>query len=157
MREFDPDTDLAIQRFIKAAPKTVWRCWAEADLFKQWFCPAPVEVVETEQDLRAGGRSYTLMKLPDGTLMPSEGSFLFVDQPNRLIFGDALLPGFRPAQTPFMVADITLTAQDGGTIYAAHVMHPTAAQREEHSAMGFETGWGVALDQLATLAERLEV
>ena len=152
---FDPATDLEIEVFIKAPPETVWRCWEDPALFRQWFCPAPVEVVETDHDMRAGGRCYTVMKLPDGTLMPGDGSFLLVDKPNRLVFGDAMLPGFRPVAAPFMVADIRLIAQDGGTLYRAHVMHTGPETRDQHAAMGFAEGWGTTLQQLRTLAEGL--
>ncbi|WP_417722235.1 SRPBCC family protein [Salipiger sp.] len=156
MSAFNPETDLKLERFIKARPETVWRCWEEPDLFRQWFCPKPVEVTEIDHDMRAGGRAYTVMKLPDGTLMPNDGSFLLVEKPNRLIFTDALLAGFRPVSSPFMVADIRYTAQDGGTLYTAHVMHPDAAKRDEHDKMGFQEGWGTVAGQLAELAESLE-
>ncbi len=36
----------------------------------------------------------------------------------------------------------------GGTSYSARVMHSNEAGRKQHEAMGFETGWGTALDQL---------
>jgi uncharacterized protein YndB with AHSA1/START domain len=153
---FNPDTDLKIERLINAAPETIWRCWAEPELFKQWFVPHPVEVTEVDNDLRPGGRAFNVMKLPDGTLMENDGCFLLVDRYSRLVFTDGVLSGFRPSPNPaFMTADIRLIPQDGGTLYAAHVMHSDSKKRDEHEKMGFFDGWGTTLEQLAALAQRL--
>lgn len=153
---FNPDTDLKIERLINAAPETIWRCWAEPELFKQWFVPHPVEVTEVDNDLRPGGRAFNVMKLADGTLMENDGCFLLADRYTRLVFTDGVLSGFRPSPNPaFMTADIRLIPQDGGTLYAAHVMHSDSKKRDEHEKMGFFDGWGTTLEQLAALAQRL--
>ena len=152
---FNPETDLQIERLIKAAPETIWRCWEEPELFKQWFTPPAVETVECDNDLRAGGRAFNVMKLPDGTLMENEGCFLLAERFERLVFTDGMRSGFRPAPDCFMVADVRLIPQEGGTLYHAHVMHRSAEQREQHEKMGFLEGWGITLDQLAELAQSL--
>ncbi|SIR56230.1 Activator of Hsp90 ATPase homolog 1-like protein [Aromatoleum tolulyticum] len=38
--------------------------------------------------------------------------------------------------------------QGGGTLYGARVVHGTPEDCRRHAAMGFEEGWGKALDQL---------
>lgn len=153
---FNPDTDLQIERLMKASPETIWRCWEEPELFKQWFTPRPVEVTEVENDLRAGGRAFNIMKLPDGTLIENDGCFLLAERHSRLVYSDGVLPGFRPSPNPaFMTADVRLIPQEGGTLYHAHVMHSDSAKRAEHEKMGFFDGWGTAFEQLAALAERL--
>lgn len=155
MPEFDPATDLEIERVIRAAPEAIWRCWAEPELFKQWFTPPGVEVIACENVLEPGGRAYCVMKLPDGSEMPGDGCFLFAEYPERLVYTDAMLAGFRPKGEAFMTVDVTLTPVDGGTRYHAHVMHPTAEQRAQHLQMGFEEGWGTTLEQLDRLAAEL--
>lgn len=156
MAEFNAETDLQIERLIGARPETIWRCWAEPDLFKQWFTPPTVEVTDCEHVLEPGGRSYTVMKLPDGTEMPMEGCFIAADFPKRLLYTDAMGPGFRPLESGFMTVEVTLTPKDGGTLYHAHVMHASAEQRSQHLEMGFEEGWGTTFGQLDELAQRLE-
>ena len=66
---------------------------------------------------------------------------------------DALLPGYRPSPNPFCTATLTLEPVAEGTRYTALVQHADAATREKHAAMGFEEGWGKALDQLVELME----
>lgn len=155
MTGFDPERDLRIERLMKAAPKAIWRCWEEPDLLRRWFTPPPVEVVELHHDLRPGGQACVVMKLPDGTLMPNDGSFLLVERHRRLVFTDALLAGFRPSGAGFMTADTRLEPKDGGTLYSAHVMHATPEARAEHEQMGFHDGWGTTFEQLDALAASL--
>ncbi|SHG86471.1 SRPBCC domain-containing protein [Marivita hallyeonensis] len=153
---FNADTDLKTERLMKAAPETIWRCWEEPELFKQWFVPPPVEVTEVENDLRPGGRAFNVMKLPDGTLMENDGCFLLAEPHSRLVFTDGCLTGFRPTPEPaFMTADVRLIPKDGGTLYSAAVMHSDAAKKAEHEKMGFHDGWGTTLRQLDELTARL--
>ncbi len=50
------------------------------------------------------------------------------------------------------MVDLRLTPLlDGGTGYTAHVMHQDAGGRQTHEDMGFQVGWGIALDQLVEL------
>lgn len=155
MADFDPERDLSIDRVIRATPEAIWRCWAEPDLFKRWFTPPPVKVVEVDNDLRPGGRAYTVMKLPDGTLIPSDGCFILADPNRRLVFTDALMRGFRPAPAPFFTADIQLAPVEAGTRYAVHVMHSDADSRKRHEEMGFHDGWNTTITQLQDLARTL--
>jgi uncharacterized protein YndB with AHSA1/START domain len=74
----------------------------------------------------------------------------------RLVFTDALEPGYRPAQNPFFTAIITLEEHAGGTKYTARALHKSDADREEHDGWDFYEGWGKCLDQLIALVARLK-
>ena len=152
---FDPDTDLAVVHRMQAPPEIVWRCWQDPALLRRWFVPPPAELLSAEIDLRPGGRFRTAMRLPDGSEPEGEGCVLVADPAARLVWTDTLAPGFRPMPGGFMVVDITLTAQDGGTLYRAHVMHPDATARAAHEKMGFAEGWGTTLEQLDALSASL--
>lgn len=156
MSHFDPERDLRIERLMTAAPRTIWRCWAEPELFKRWFVPPPVEVVEVDNDLRPGGRAFNVMKLPDGALMENEGSFLEAIPFERLTFTDATTAGFRPAASPFMTAICELIPQESGTLYRATVLHLDPAARKRHEDMGFHEGWGTTIAQLDALSAGLQ-
>lgn len=155
MTAFDSDRDLRIERLMSASPDTIWRCWAEPDLFKQWFVPPPVEVVDVDNDLRPGGRAFNVMKLPDGTLMENEGSFVEAIPHERLTFTDAMTAGFRPGAQPFMTAICELIPRDGGTLYRATVLHLDADAKRRHEEMGFHDGWGTTIAQLDELSSSL--
>jgi uncharacterized protein YndB with AHSA1/START domain len=71
----------------------------------------------------------------------------------KIVFTDALTPGYRPAENAFFTAVITFEAQGNGTKYTARAMHKDEATRQNHEEMGFHTGWGQSLDQLVALVK----
>ena len=157
---FDPKLDLQMQRDVPVPPADIWRAWTTPDLLMQWFCPQPWKVVDCAIDLRPGGVFRTVMQSPDGQNMPAEeGSYLLVEPERRLVWTNMLGPGFRPKPKPqdeqfgfFLVVDLRLEPlPNNGTRYCATVMHQDEAARQAHEAMGFEQGWGIALDQLVAL------
>lgn len=149
--------DLTISRLIDAPRELVWQAWTKPEHIKQWWAPKPVQVVECKIDLRPGGEFTTLMRDPDGNDYPGTGIFLEVHENERIVFTDALEPGYRPAKEPFMTAIITFEAQPGGkTRYTAVALHKDEADREKHEDMGFHDGWGTVLEQLAAFAESIE-
>jgi uncharacterized protein YndB with AHSA1/START domain len=89
------------------------------------------------------------MRSPDGQLFPNVGCYLEVVQEQRLVWTDALLPGYRPSPEPFFTA-IVLFESDGkgGTNYTAIAKHRDEDGRKKHEGMGFHEGWGQVYDQL---------
>jgi uncharacterized protein YndB with AHSA1/START domain len=50
---------------------------------------------------------------------------------------------------------ISLEAQGKGTKYTALVMHANKEDRTRHEKMGFQEGWGIALDQLVAMIKKM--
>ena len=151
--------DLVITRLIAASPDTLYRCWTEPALLKQWFVPHPWSVARAELDLRPGGGCTVVMRDPDGNEMPNPGVYLELIPNRRIVFTDAYGPGWVPAAKPFMTAIVSFDPEgpDGAqTRYTARARHWTQEAREQHIAMGFEQGWGICADQLAALAATLQ-
>ena len=147
------DLDLSIERIIPAPRAAVWNAWTTPALFEQWWAPAPVTTKVVAMELRPGGRFDTVMTMPDGQEMVGNGCFLAVDEQERIVFTDALTGGWRPSGEAFMTVAITLTDHADGTLYRGDLMHATAEACQQHKEMGFEQGWGAALDQLAALVK----
>ena len=106
-------------------------------------------------DLRPGGVFRTVMRGPEGQEVDSAGCYLEVSEHQRLVFTDALGPGYRPTGEPFMTAVVTMTPEGPGTRYRAVAKHATSDVRRKHEEMGFHEGWGTALDQLVDVAKTL--
>jgi uncharacterized protein YndB with AHSA1/START domain len=112
-------------------------------------------------DLRPGGIFRTVMQSPEGEKFPNLGCYLEVVENERLVWTDALEPGFRPTRrttdnaagggVSAFTAVITLATHGKGTRYTALAMHRSEAERKSHEEMGFHDGWGKALDQLVAL------
>ena len=153
--KLDPKLDLVLERVVDVPRELVWAAWTKPEHVKVWFCPAPWSVSECEIDLRPGGIFRTVMRSPEGNAFPNVGCYLEVVPNERLVFTDALLPGFRPAENPFFTAMITLEARGKGTRYVATALHRDEAGRKRHEEMGFHAGWNKALDQLIALAKKM--
>lgn len=148
----DPELDLVLERVVDVPRKLVWEAWTRVEHLKHWFVPAPWSLADAEIDVRPGGIFRTVMRSPEGEESPSTGCYLEVVDQERLVFTDALGPGFRPAASSFMTAIVTLDdAGPGRTRYRAHVLHKSPEDRKQHEEMGFADGWGKALDQLVAL------
>ncbi len=163
---FNNKLDLTFERIVDVPHDLVWRAWTEPELIKQWFCPLPWMTIEAEVDVRPGGIFRTVMQSPEGDKHPNMGCFLETVKNERIVWTNALLPGFRPAlphvpchdeeQTMFMFTAKVEIAPHGenGTRYRATVIHADEAGAKKHADMGFEGGWGTALDQLVAMVKR---
>jgi uncharacterized protein YndB with AHSA1/START domain len=144
----DPKLDLVLERVVDVPRELVWRAWTTPEHLLPWFCPKPWTTIDCEIDLRPGGIFRTVMRSPEGQEFPNVGCYLEVVPNERLIWTDALLPGYRPAMEPFMTAVLTLEPSGKGTRYVATAIHRDEAGRKKHEEMGFHEGWGTVVDQL---------
>lgn len=150
------ETELTISRLIKASPAVVWDAWSDPAKLAQWWIPAPIECRVETLDLRPGGAFVTKMREGGGDWQPHvDGCFLEAVPHQRLVFTTVLTGGWQPVE-PWLAltAILTFEPQDGGTLYAARVLHKTPEDSAKHDEMGFYEGWGTAIGQLARLVER---
>jgi uncharacterized protein YndB with AHSA1/START domain len=154
----DPKLDLVLEREIDVPPELVWKAWTTPELLKQWFTPKPFETADCEIDLRPGGAFRTVMRSPNGDEFENVGCYLEIVENEKLSWTSVLGPDFRPiAAEPGelqMTAVVELAPNgSGGTRYRALAIHSNDGDRKRHEEMGFEEGWGAALDQLVELAK----
>lgn len=151
----DPELDLVLERVIDVPPELVWAAWTTPEHLRKWFVPAPWTVADVEVDLRPGGQFRTVMRSPEGEETDVSGCYLEVVPNRRLVWTDALLPGFRPAPEPFFTAIVTMEPHGQGTRYVARALHRDGEGRRKHEEMGFHEGWGQVLDQLVELCKAM--
>lgn len=157
----DPKLDLVLERTIDVPRELVWKAWTTPEHLKQWFCPLPWQTVDCEIDLRPGGIFRTVMRSPDGEETPTTACYLEVVENEKLVWTDALGPGFRPAEKPndcfnnFFTAIILLEPHDKGTRYTVIALHSDEAGRNQHEEQGFHDGWGTALDQMVATIKKM--
>ena len=152
----DPKLDLVLERTVDVAPELVWEAWTKPEHVREWFAPKPWTITSCEIDLRPGGALRFTMRSPEGEEYPNVACYLEVVPKERLVWTDALLPGYRPSQEPFFTAVVTIEPADGGgTRYTAIAIHRDEENRRKHEEMGFHEGWGQVLDQLVEYARSL--
>jgi uncharacterized protein YndB with AHSA1/START domain len=150
----DPKLDLVLERVVDVPPDLVWMAWTQPEHVKRWLTPAPWTTVDCEIDLRPGGLFRFVMRSPEGEHFPNVGCFLEIVPKRKLVWTDALEAGFRPSRQAahlgfrFTAAVLLEPHGAGGTRYTAIAMHGSEEGRSKHDEMGFQDGWGKALDQL---------
>ncbi|RLQ86956.1 SRPBCC family protein [Notoacmeibacter ruber] len=147
---------LFIERTIDTSRDKLWRCWTDAALLKQWFCPKPWTVPDAELDIRPGGVFRTVMQGPNGERHDNPGQVLALRPLEQLITSDAFTGDWQPGEKPFLISVVTmLDAGNGMTHYRWEARHWSEEDQKSHEEMGFEAGWNASTDQLEALAKRL--
>ncbi len=148
--------ELRLDATLSAPRAAVWRCWTQAALLKEWYCPKPWRVSSADLDVRPGGRFNTVFAGPNGERVENAGSFLEAVPLEKLTFTDAYIEGFIPAETHFMTGYVELSDAPGD---ATHMIwgarHVNDDDTKKHLAMGFADGWKAAAGQLEELAKSL--
>ncbi len=151
----NPKLDLVLERVVDVPVSLVWAAWTQPEHLVHWFTPSPWTTVDAEIDLRPGGIFRTVMQSPEGEKFDNAGCYLEVVENERLVWTDALLPGYRPAPSPFFTGILDLEDLGDKTRYTATAMHQSEETRNQHAEMGFMDGWGSALDQLVAYVKGL--
>ena len=146
--DIDPGLDLVLERVVDVSPERVWQAWTRPEHLVHWFAPHPWKAEDVVVDLRPGGAFGLTMKGPTGESFPSMGCYLEVEPDRRLVWTDALGPGYRPNAESFFTSFVLLEPEGSGTRYTAIARHGDAAARAKHEEMGFHGGWSTCLDQL---------
>ena len=161
--QIDPRLDLVLERVIDVPRELVWKAWTTPEHLKPWFTPAPWTTAECEIDLRPGGIFSTVMRSPEGKDFPNLGCYLEIIPNEKLVWTNALEPGFRPAKVKegsgceglIMTAILTLQPHGKGTKYTAIALHNDEASAKMHADLGFQSGWGTVLDQLVAHIKKM--
>ena len=151
-RELDPKLDLMVERVVRVSPERACAAWTEPEHLRQWYAPSPGVISDCEIDLRPGGVFRFVPRQPDGVEHHVLCCYLEVVPYRRLVWTDALLPGYRPAPTGFFTAVMTLEPQGESTLCTTVALHRNEADRNSHAELGFYDGWGTVLDQLGAYA-----
>ena len=130
---FGPELDLTVARIIEAPRSAVWTAWTDPASFEQWWVPAPEVCRVRDMDLHPGGSSRPRSaKTAPRSARTSPAVLLAVDALERIVFTDALVADWRPAEASFMTAVITMKDHPDGTAYTATAMHRNIAHRDRH-------------------------
>lgn len=146
---------VVIERTLDAPIELVWKMWAEAEHFAAWYGPMGASIPSAEMDVTVGGRRFICMEMagPEGTMqMFFAGSYVEIDEPNRLVYteamadadGNALPPEAMgmPAGAPMETRVIVELEDLGGT--TRMVMTHEGVPADSPGGMG----WQMAIDKL---------
>jgi uncharacterized protein YndB with AHSA1/START domain len=143
------DRELVVTRIFDAKPQTVFRAWAEADLFRRWWVPEGhgVSLVSCEMDVRTGGKYRLEFGAGGGDTMAFYGKYLDVVPGERIVWTND--EGEEGA-----VTTVTFVDHDGKTLLTFHETYPTKEALDE-AMTGSAAGLPTQLDQLDALLPTL--
>lgn len=147
--------DLVLERVVPISAEQLWRGWTDPKTIVKWFTPEPWVTTEAEIDPVPGGIFRTVMCGPNGERNEGSGCVLEAVVNRRFVWTSSMGPGYRPVPPStegfLFTAILEFTPTTGGALYRATARHSTPADAMVHAEMGFESGWGAALDQLVRL------
>ena len=128
--------DFTITRVFDAPRELVWKAWTDPEHVARWFGPRGFSTPRSTvtMDVRPGGTfEFTMVSDDDGNEIPSGGTFLEVEEPERLVWRDRDID---------LTVTITLADLGGRTEMTCHVSGKTGG------APAYD-GWSTMFDKLA--------
>ncbi|MET0588718.1 MAG: SRPBCC domain-containing protein [Novosphingobium sp.] len=138
-------TSLTLVRRIAARPSIVFAALTKPDGIACWCGPDDGPVLLAETDVRVGGYFRVRFRMLDGTEHESEGEYIEVDEPTRLVMSWLWTTGGDPEENGAVSRiEIDLRPIEMGTeLTFTHAQLMNEASRASH-----EQGWSGALDKL---------
>lgn len=134
---------LTIERTFNAPITLVWDAWTQPEHIAQWWGPNGMPVRVVERDFKVGGKWQFNMIMPDGNEFVSNGEYLEITPPNKLV----MTANFKP-MTEGVEIHVELEEGSDGTHFKFSVVHETEEYCKQQEEMGFYNGWGSAFDRL---------
>jgi uncharacterized protein YndB with AHSA1/START domain len=149
-------TQLVLERTLNAPRALVFQTWIDPVHLARWWGPTGFTTPLCEVDARPGGAIRIHLQAPDGTLIPTDGVFEELTEPERIVFTSSAFKdehGEPQLETRYTV---TLAEQGGKTNLTVHALVTKAGPGVEASLSSMESGWNQSLDRLETLvSERI--
>jgi uncharacterized protein YndB with AHSA1/START domain len=130
-------------RYFLAFPGQVFDAWTLRERLQKWWGPYGSELVTCEIDPRPAGSIRLAIRVPDGKVYTSQGTYLEVVRPLRLRFSEVLADA---PEKPFVT---TVTFEELGAMTRMAV-EQTAALGEPLASSQL-AGWLASLTRLSEL------
>jgi uncharacterized protein YndB with AHSA1/START domain len=130
------DREFTITRVFDAPRELVWKAWTDPEHVARWFGPRGITTPAStiHMDVRPGGTfALTMVGDDDGAKYPSGGTFVEVEEPERLVWRDRDID---------LMVTITFADLGDRTEMTCHVAGKTGG------AQAYD-GWSTMFDKLA--------
>jgi uncharacterized protein YndB with AHSA1/START domain len=140
--------DLTVERLLDSTPEVAFDTFVDPGAQHELYADGPDWIVESECDLRVGGRWTVTFGAPDSEPARETNVFEEVDRPRLLVFGSTMeMPNGSEVKTRVRV---TFEPENGMTrIRIVQHGFPSAESRDT-----FEGGWGRILERFELFLTR---
>jgi uncharacterized protein YndB with AHSA1/START domain len=155
MNNPEPEHILILERTLNAPRELVFQTWLDPKHLAQWWGPKDFTNPVCELDARPGGAIRITMRAPDGTLIPSEGVFLEIVAPERIVFSNQAFKNAAGEPQLETLNTITLVQANGKTKLTVRAVVTKAGPNVAVSLASMNEGWNESLDRLETIIARI--
>jgi uncharacterized protein YndB with AHSA1/START domain len=141
------EREVVITRHFAAPRALVFKVWTEPAHVVRWWGPEGFRATRCDIDLRPGGRYLIDMTGPDGKSYPTEGTYLEVTPPQRLVSDQHFACLGKPEAS--LRVTVTFEEEGSGTVVKIHTLCESAEIRDALVEVGIEKGWGETFLRLA--------
>ena len=141
---------LSIEKVFDATIETVWEAWTNPDHVIKWWAPPGMKIEIIEHNFKVGGKWKYSMPMPDGNLFISEGTYLAIEPPKRIV----TTADFKP-MTEGVELHVSFEAEGDKTRFTFSVVHETEDYARQQEKMGFYNGWGSAFKRMEIVLKSL--
>lgn len=146
------DNDILISRTFAAPARVVFEAVTRPEHIRRWWAPkSRGEMTACEVDLRVGGEWRFAMRTKDGREVEFFGSYRELEVPTRIVQTEI----FAPFPDVVSVVTVTLTENDGATLFQSRIVYPSKQIRDQVIATGMEHGMRESYRQLAEVVGAL--
>jgi uncharacterized protein YndB with AHSA1/START domain len=151
MKTITKRRELYISRFYAVSRQQVFRAWTEPKQLSRWWGPKDFTTPVCEIEPRVGGRLNIVMRGPDGTDYPMQGTITDIRASERFAFDFEALDkvGGKPVLQGRL--SVTFTEEDGKTRASLSTYAEGLGIDAVDKLEGMETGWNQSLDRLTRL------
>jgi uncharacterized protein YndB with AHSA1/START domain len=128
-----------MSRVFDAPKHLLFEAWTNSEYVARWFTPVPLTTPSCVVDARVGGVFRVVMRMPDGTEYPMDGTYTEIVPDVRIAWTAQIHCGI------FVETTVDFTEHDGKTILDVRQVY----SHEGEPTKGAHAGWTLTLDQLA--------
>jgi uncharacterized protein YndB with AHSA1/START domain len=151
MKTITKRRELYISRFYAVSRQQVFRAWTDPKHVARWWGPKDFTNPVCEIEPRVGGRLHIVMRGPDGTDYPMQGTITDIRTNERFAFDFEALDevGGKPVLQGRL--SVTFADEDGKTRISLSTYAEGLGLGAADKLEGMETGWNQSLDRFARL------
>lgn len=147
-----PADEIIFTRLVKAPRELVFRAWTDPQMLCKWWGPGGFSNPVCEFEAVPNGKIFIVMKAPDGTEYPMNGTVTAITAPEKLEFISAALD--ENNQPLFEVhSSLSLTDESGDTRLKLQVQVRHVKEGAAPYLRGMNDGWSQSLERLLNLVE----
>ena len=138
------ERSIELTKIVDAPVDVVFAAFTDAEHLSKWWGPEGFGVSSATSDARPGGAFTIVMRGPDGTEYPVEGSYDEIDPPRRLVATSRAL-GDDGAPILESTTDLDLVDADGKTEIRLRASARALVPEANANLAGMEAGWAQSL------------